>query len=235
MGVMPVHKATGKMNYNSIVINEHKYEPLQRHFEYLSNLGEVRAAKVVPTLVDGMQGRVNCNDASDMTYLPILIGYCSCYNRYMKSLGYNVRSTGTGKPVVEGGGGKEVDSGEFVSFPTYFYMWKRDFPNLKVSPPVEDIFQYCYAFANRHRYLANCSYRGRNDGGDNIGQHNNEDLSTDGSDDGEDITNLGRGLERVDLNPPESVSTKEGKERELRMLLEAAAHIKMARAQRALY
>jgi hypothetical protein len=93
MGVMLVYKVTGKINYNSILINEGKYEPLQRHFEYLSNLGEVRATKVVSTLVNGMQGRINCNDASNMTYLPISMGYHSCYKRYMKSLGYNVRST----------------------------------------------------------------------------------------------------------------------------------------------
>jgi hypothetical protein len=38
----------------------------------------------------------------------------------------------------------------------------------------------------------------------------------------------------VDLNPQEVASTEEDEEREL-ILLEAAAHIKMARAQRALY
>jgi hypothetical protein len=135
---MPAHKSTGMMNYKSIVINEHKLEPLQRHFEYLLNLGEVQAMKVVSILVDGMQGRVNCNDASNVTYLPISMGYRSCYKRYMKVLGYNVRSTGTGKFVVEGEDGKEVNSGEFVSFPTYFYMWKHDFPNLKVRRPVEE-------------------------------------------------------------------------------------------------
>ncbi len=38
----------------------------------------------------------------------------------------------------------------------------------------------------------------------------------------------------MDLNPLELASTKEDKEREL-MLLETAAHVKKARAQRALY
>jgi hypothetical protein len=80
----------------------------------------------------------------------------------------------------------------------------------------------------------NCSYGGRNDGGNKEGKYDNDDLSTNGSNDGKDITNLGHRLESVDLNPPELASTKEDKEREL-MLLEAAAHIKMARAQRALY
>ena len=43
-----------------------------------------------------------------------------------------------------------------------------------------------------------------------------------------------RGITRVDLNPPKSASTNKEEEREL-MLLEAVAHIKMTRAQRALY
>ncbi len=115
---------------------------------------------------------------------------------------------------------------------------------------MEDICPYYYAFANRHRYLANCSNGVHNDGtkkegkqgsGNSIGigkedgeGNNNDNHSTDGSNDGKDSTNLGRGLESVDINPPESVLTKEDKEREL-MLFETAAHIKMARAQRALY
>jgi hypothetical protein len=50
-----------------------------------------------------------------------------------------------------------------------------------------------------------------------------------------DVSHLGiRPVRNVDLNPPEVASAKADKEREL-MLLQAAAHIKIARAQRALY
>jgi hypothetical protein len=58
-------------------------------------------------------------------------------------------------------------------------------------------------------------------GADGIGNDNFADLAS-------------RGMMNVDLNPLESALTKEEEEREL-MLLEAAAHIKMARVQRALY
>ncbi len=44
-----------------------------------------------------------------------------------------------------GGDGKEVDAGEYCSFPTYFNLWKCDFPDPKVSRPVEDISKDCYA------------------------------------------------------------------------------------------
>ncbi len=30
----------------------------------------------------------------------------------------------------------------------------KDFPQLKVSRQLEDICQYCYTFANQHRYLS---------------------------------------------------------------------------------
>jgi hypothetical protein len=64
--VMPAHKSIGKKNYNAIETNDQKYKPLMRHFEYLKNLGEVRATWVVATLVKGMQGHTNCTDSLDV-------------------------------------------------------------------------------------------------------------------------------------------------------------------------
>jgi hypothetical protein len=110
--VMPAHKSIGKKNYNSIKRKDLKYEPLMRHFDYLKNLGEVRATQVVATLVDGMQGHANRNDSLDMTYLPILLGYWSCYKRYMALLRYVVRTMAMGAFIVMGEDGKEVDAGE---------------------------------------------------------------------------------------------------------------------------
>ncbi len=155
--------------------------------------------------------------------------------------------------IVMGEDGKEVDAGEYCSLPTYFNLWKRDLSELKVSRPVEDICKDCYTFANRHRYLTNHTMGCDDDDGNgnvdgngngNGNGNNNGDgkCSSDGcSNDGEtnngskDVSDDGvRPLMNVDLNRPEVVSTKADKEREL-MLLQAAAHIKMARAQRALY
>ncbi len=93
------------MNYNSIVTNKRKHESLMRHFEYLLELGEVRATPTVTTLVDGMAGRVNRIDDADATFLPRYMGYRNCYKRYMASLslslGYNLRSLASGLIVVE--------------------------------------------------------------------------------------------------------------------------------------
>jgi len=74
--MMPMHKATGKFNYNSLSNNnDRKMEPLMRHLEYLMELGdEVRAMRVVTTLVEGMEARVNRDNDDDETYLPMSMG-----------------------------------------------------------------------------------------------------------------------------------------------------------------
>ncbi len=94
--VLPPHKSTGKSNYQAVKKNERKYRPLKDHFEYLQNLGEVRGTRVVATLVNGMGGHVNHDNNIEVTYLPISMGYRNCYKRYMKALGYDVRTTSTG-------------------------------------------------------------------------------------------------------------------------------------------
>ena len=163
MGVLPTHARVGKQNYNSIDNDQSKIQPLMRHFEYHLELGEVRATRTVSTLVDGMQGRTNRDNDDEAIFLPRYMGYRNCYKRYMASLGYNVRTTGSGVTIVEPReDGEPEDPSEYVSFPSYFYKWKEHFPQLRVSKAMEDICQYCYAFSNRHRYLSNRAIRRNN-------------------------------------------------------------------------
>ena len=231
--VLPDHKSIGKKNYNNVEKNERKYQPVLHHFEYLKNLGEVRATRAVATLVDGMGGHANRDDNIDVTYLPISMGYRSCYKRYMKALGYNVRTTAMGGFVVTAEDeGKEVDPGAYVTFPTYLNLWKRDFKNLKVSRPAEDICKDCYVFANRHRHLAHHTTTSRRHDGDDV-LRSDSDSDSAGSSDDDDDADVGRTI-NVDLNSAEAASNGADEEREL-MLLQAAEHVKMARAQRALY
>jgi len=118
--VLPDHKSIWKKNYNAVEKNERKYQPLLHHFEYLKNHGEVQATRVVATLVEGMGGHANRDNNIDVIYLPILMGYRSCYKRYMKALEYDVRTTAMGGFVVTADDeGKEVDPGAYVTFPTY--------------------------------------------------------------------------------------------------------------------
>ncbi len=108
---------------------------------------------------------------------------------------------------------------------------------------MEDICKDCYAFANHHRYLANHTMGCNDDDGDGNSNDNGDgERSSDrcsnegGNNDGSKyFSDVGvRPMGNTDLNHTEAASTKVDKEREL-MLMQAAAHIKMARAQRALY
>ena len=107
--------------------------------------------------------------------------------------------------IVVGQNGKLVEHG-YLSFSSYYNLWKRNFSHLKVSRPVEDICKYCFIFANRHRYLANHSTA----------------ASAPGVDPG------------VVEGGVESAATQTEEDRKL-LLLEYAIHVRMARAQRALY
>ena len=91
---------------------------------------EVRATRVITTLVKGKQARVNRDNDDDERYLPMSMGYRNCYKRYMASLGFtNVRTMALGAFILgEREDGEAVDSGDFVTFPT-----------LKVSKPIKDI------------------------------------------------------------------------------------------------
>ena len=81
-----------------------------------------------------MEARVNSDNDDNERYLPMSMGYCNCYKRYLASLGYtNKRSTACGAFILgEREDMEAVDSGDFVSFPTYYHKWKTSFPKLKV-------------------------------------------------------------------------------------------------------
>ena len=113
------------MAHNAIRRNDARLAPLKAHFEYMMNLGEVRATRVVATLVDGVAGHSNRDDAEDMVYLPISMGYRNCYKCYMDGLGYRVRSNAKGAVSV-----KEVgDQGKaFVLLQTYSVFGEGNIP-----------------------------------------------------------------------------------------------------------
>ena len=67
----------------------------------MMHLGEVRATRVVATMVDGVAGRANRDDTTDMVFLPISMGYRNCYKRYMAGNGYKVQNNQKGTIIVK--------------------------------------------------------------------------------------------------------------------------------------
>lgn len=255
-GVLPRHGNTG--NTHNAMAPE-VYAHLKNHFDELMLLGEVRATRVIATLVDGMMGphvNKNENDAENV-YLPISDGYRRCYYRYLKSLGYSsyVAPNGAVKYDVWNPNGEHGPTPpKKVCLTTYVAMWKREYPRLKVSRPAEDICEYCYRFANKHKYLSSVTST------NNLGLAGNEhdaggcdilegdDVLLDAADingmdaEKEEIlppTILFPGDGIVDERSPLTIDTgraaTEMAERQEQWLLEAAVHVRAAREQRKLY
>ena len=106
----------------------------------------------------GVQGHANREDMVDMVYLPISMGYRNCYKQYMYYLGYKIRCKPDGaKYIVDGIIDGEPSDHSYVSFLAYYNKWKREYSQLKVSRPAEDICNHVFVFANCHRYLTNHS------------------------------------------------------------------------------
>ncbi len=99
---------------------------------------------------------------------------------------------------------------------------------MKVSRPVEDICNVCYTFAHRMKYFVDLQRRSV------LGGNDDDDDDEDEEDNGDDVDELVRMTGKIDINRPECAATKLAEERE-QMMLEAAEHIQMARAQRTLY
>ena len=71
----------------------------------MHKLGEVRATKVIATVVDGAHGLANRQDTDGNIYLQISMGYRNCFYRYMESLGYQVLAGPNGTLKAEGANG----------------------------------------------------------------------------------------------------------------------------------
>ena len=105
-------------------MHKRKMGPLIRHFEYLMELADkVRATRVVTTLVEGMEARVNRdNNDDDERYLPMSMGYRNRYKQYLASLGYTkVRSTASGAFIL----GEQDEDGEAAWTPVTLSLFQH--------------------------------------------------------------------------------------------------------------
>ena len=68
---MPRHKGAGKNSNVTINHDDPRMIHLRDHFDYLHKLGEVKAVKVIATVVDGACGLANRQDTDGKIYLPI--------------------------------------------------------------------------------------------------------------------------------------------------------------------
>ncbi len=242
IGLMPsLHGNCGKKR--AIDPDNHTTTVLHSHFEALLGMAEVRATRFVSDTVDGISQRTVTQDNDNgNVYLPSNDGTCPSYYRYCLAQGYKVQTTATGNIVKEWVGFDGYEDGatkpSIVSLGTYHRFWKTNYPNLKVSPLCEDICPECQKYANRKKYclttsnLIHFSRDNLKPRPEDTGCEDDEDESRQAST-GADLTD-----EQDDCPffiPPGGESPYEVDEENECMLLCAAYHLFMARAQRALY
>ena len=132
-----------------------------KYMEELKDMGEVRATRSVEILVAGeVVGHTNRDHAIEDIYLPMCLGYRPCYGRYLAGLGFKYEPNSDGTyttSALEADIEAEVVVGDntkkFLHFSTFFRIWKRDYPTLKVSKPIQDICEQCFCFAHRSKFL----------------------------------------------------------------------------------
>ena len=98
-GVVKAHGNTGKST--AMKDDDPRMAPLIEHYDELLELGEVRATKLISSLVEGRQQTTLRDDEDDENvYLPTASGYRSYYYRYMKDQGYTAKPQHDGVIVV---------------------------------------------------------------------------------------------------------------------------------------
>jgi hypothetical protein len=113
---------------------------------------------------------------------------------------------------------------EIPSWSSYQIYWSQHYPMLKVRKPTEDICSYCYKFYNQHKFRCNGSQDPSREVGTSLG------IEVDVQDE-EDDQQSGS-IDDTDLNAPVRVDAST---RAMEIdILDAAMHVKKARAMRSL-
>lgn len=221
---LPSHKSKGKISNNKRKFNTGYAQALKDHFELLKK----EAEPVATGWVREKTGETTLRDANDeVLYLPPSMTKRGCYAKFCLERGVLIKTTNKGNPKqtpIDG-----VTSLPCPSWTAYRSFWDKHYKLLKVRRPVEDICSFCYKFTNRHKYKANSAASneaGRDGDTDDDEQEAQDDTPRGETDDTRSRVDPNRQLDPVDVD-------NDTLETEL-SLMEAALHVKMARAQRTL-
>jgi hypothetical protein len=116
-GVVPVHASRGRKSNNAMSDDAHAI--MMTHFQELCQIG----VQTQPTAA---------GEVADIN-LPLPYSARGCYRIYLKALGYSVKYSTNGSITVHWDGNEDDEKPKYMSATTYFAVWKREFPHLKVS------------------------------------------------------------------------------------------------------
>lgn len=205
---LPSHKLRGRVSNNKSRWNRKFKDDLIDHFEELRK----ETGPIATRFVREKTGTITLRDKSDKAeYLPPYLTKRACYAQFCLNRGYIITTDNKGSTIVTSTDDHSNDEEEEIPCWTAFHsFWNEYYPDLLVSRPAADICSHCYKFYNRHKYSKG-ELLSDTDDDDN----NNEEVTT---------TETAAGPVQVD----EITNQKEID------ILQAAEHVKQARAQRLL-
>jgi hypothetical protein len=190
---LPNHKLKGKPPNAKRKWDEMYADDLIQHFEELRK----EAGPIATRFVREHTGEIAERDANeDAEYLAPCWSKRQCYYNFCASRGVKVVSNSRGARIMSriepeeeeedagnNSSNSSSDDDEFFdagndhpkvpSWGAYLSFWNKEYPNLKVSRPAEDICGYCYKFYNCFRFIR----RTRGRGGVVVGATNRNDSS----------------------------------------------------------
>jgi hypothetical protein len=180
---VPNFKLKGRKANNKRRWDEMYFDSLVEHFEELRK----EAGPIATRFVREKTGETTTRDDNEkLECLTPDFSKRQCYYKYCRSRGVKVSANNKGNLNVErppiddaGEGGESSSSLSIPSWGAYQAFWKKEYPNLRVSRPVEDICSYCYTFQNSFRYKKRSEEEGVA-----VSNHNCADDDDDDDDDG---------------------------------------------------
>jgi hypothetical protein len=123
------------------------FDSLVVHFEELRK----EAGPIATRFVRERTGETTTRDNNEVAeYLAPDFSKRQCYYKYCQTRGARVTSNNKGSFIVEDIEG--VPRLPIPSWTSYRSFWAKEYPNLRVSRPVEDICSSCYIFHHKFRY-----------------------------------------------------------------------------------
>ena len=228
---LPNHKLTGKISNKKRKFLGDFQEQLEEHFEELQREAEPIATRYVREVTGETSLR---DDQDDLLFLPPYLTVRGCYAKFcFEKRGVKITTTNKGN-VKKAAAAGEGEPKSVPSWQAYVKYWKEKHPLLKVRKPTEDICSYCYKFYNLHKFRSNTP------------PSTEDDATTDAADSGSGSIEA-----RVDLDSEDEETQQQHKDGDAttdlsdaavgveastalmeKAILEAADHVKRARAMR---
>jgi hypothetical protein len=185
-------------------------ERLHGYFKHLQELGAPRSTRLVSDLSQGLVS-TELRDANvELIELPACNSKRALFRTFLAELGWQMTFDKKGRVTSQSPTGSDVnDSLAPISWTTFCRFWKKNYPNIVVQKPAQDLCDDCVVFANKHKY----------------NKRKNEAVVED-----EDEDNVVPSAKKTDFD-----ELNREMEADEQLVLDAAKHVEMARAQRMLF